>query len=340
MLLLWDANFGPHEIAHRLTEVGDVLHAAGLEDAARRGATVRLADAPRWPATAVAAGLMLAGIEGQQSQAMDLLGRLSADHPELTPDVRNALGRAAEALLVGWCDVHASDFPARLHSEAVRLGLPTNLIERWYERGLPVKPRLSEAAELLLGGLLDGDVFGVGWLDEPIEFCLADDEREGDEEVAAPAPSAALVTAPAGAAPTPMKAARKRGGVPRGEANVLVREYLREHAGVNPGAMTVRAVAAAVGVSAGSVSQSASWQAFEQERGKRRPSGPRTVPNGEEIILVMADRGTAGPSEAAERNEEAELARQAEIAFWTADQARDMETDAGYPERRRRSRCS
>ena len=66
-------------------------------------------------------------------------------------------------------------------------------------------------------------------------------------------------------------------GVSAAETNLLVGAYLAKHAKRDPDAITVRAIARAVGVSTGAVAQSPSWMAFFRCRRERRPRRPRTT---------------------------------------------------------------
>jgi hypothetical protein len=76
-------------------------------------------------------------------------------------------------------------------------------------------------------------------------------------------------------------------GIPRAEAETLVRDYLLEHAKANPAAVTRDAVAAGTGVSAGMVSKTAAWKAFRDRRDAGANPGRREVPLTDSMLAIV-----------------------------------------------------
>jgi hypothetical protein len=106
------------------------------------------------------------------------------------------------------------------------------------------------------------------------------------------------VATPTAVQPAEPATTPKRRRVSKAEAEVLVRDWLAEHAKGAPDAVTRDAVAAGTGVSAGLVSRTAAWRAFAAERRRRR---------GKEVALT--DKMLAiVPAKARTPEQEAELA--------------------------------
>ncbi len=87
----------------------------------------------------------------------------------------------------------------------------------------------------------------------------------------------------------------------RAEAEVLVRDWLTKHAKDNPAAVTRDAVAAGTGVSAGTVSNTAAWQAFRDRRDAESKPGARNIPLSDQLEAVIP-HGTAGKAESEQRD--------------------------------------
>ncbi len=178
LIFVWDVEPGRHELAARFDAAGGALRADGIADEARRLYAVRAAKSPSLTGTGVDAAFALfdAATEGDAARLHDLLAHLHGAHRDLMPDVRVALVRVAEQLLVAWCTRHAADYPARFQDELQRLELGTHLVVQWHADH---KPALSAAAALVLDALLDGTPFAVGWLGAVPD--LKDEVYDADE---------------------------------------------------------------------------------------------------------------------------------------------------------------
>jgi hypothetical protein len=142
---------------------------------------------------------------------------------------------------------------------------------------------------------------------------------------------AKAATAPGGIGSQPPPGRRRKKGIPKAQANILVADYLRRHAG-DPDSVTVLAISRATGVSTGQISRLPSFRAFHDERKERReqsPTKPRTVPLAEGMLAVVPDGAATDPSEEAARRELEELIR---------EQAKDKQAEEAYPLRRRNRR--
>ncbi|MBM3982938.1 MAG: hypothetical protein FJ304_22235 [Planctomycetes bacterium] len=162
LLLAWDASPGRAELAARVLAVGSAIRAAGLDDEVRR----LRASVTRTGAPDVVTALLHAAVEGDAARIEALLANLDT-LPKLRPGVRVSLGRHAEQLLVVWCDRHATGYPARFRAELGRLNLERRRVETWYYDDAP---DLTDEAALVLGNLLDGAAFAVGWLAPPVSL--------------------------------------------------------------------------------------------------------------------------------------------------------------------------
>lgn len=98
--------------------------------------------------------------------------------------------------------------------------------------------------------------------------------------------------------------------VPAAEANILVRQWLREHGVENPDKVTIRAVVQGTGVSLGGVQKTLAWAAFVEERNRRRGGETRVVRLSEPILVNKPDDGEDGPGEVASQNEDEETWRE------------------------------
>jgi len=98
---------------------------------------------------------------------------------------------------------------------------------------------------------------------------------------------------------------RKQKRIPRDEAEVLVRKWLATHAKDNPDAVTRDQIAAETGVSAGGVSATAAWGAFDEARKERRKPSVRQIPLTDKMQAAI-------PADCAEPEELAELIREQE----------------------------
>jgi hypothetical protein len=109
---------------------------------------------------------------------------------------------------------------------------------------------------------------------------------------------------PAQLTPETQQSDTKRPKVRREEAEVRVRNWLKETAKDDPEAVSLRAVAKGTGVSVGGVANTSAWQAFENERKKRASGTPRSVPLTDDILLSRADDAEDEPPDVAARNED------------------------------------
>jgi hypothetical protein len=174
LLLVWEVEGGPHELAVRLAAVGDAVRDAGLLDEVTRLHAVRAAtaDPVAGAGGTIALALLDAAAAGQQDRVADLLAGLHMDHAGLLPDVNHRLDCAAGHLLVVWSDRHSKDVPDRFAAELRRLGIDRHLVERWQ---WDHSPELSDTGERVLDALLDGLPFAVGWLVERIDLNADED---------------------------------------------------------------------------------------------------------------------------------------------------------------------
>lgn len=99
---------------------------------------------------------------------------------------------------------------------------------------------------------------------------------------------------------------KRKSGVPKPEANTLVRDWLDENARGNPDGVTIRTVALKTKLSIGGVQKTAAWRAFEAGRKSRRVGQIRTIPLSDRMQDVRPDDREGEPSEIAEQNEEDE----------------------------------
>jgi hypothetical protein len=100
--------------------------------------------------------------------------------------------------------------------------------------------------------------------------------------------------------------------IPRAEAEILVRDWLRKNAKQNPASITRDAVAAGARVSTGMVSKTAAWKAFRERRDAEAKPGAREVPLTETMQAVIpAD--CARPDELPALIEEQEAERAKEL---------------------------
>jgi hypothetical protein len=131
-----------------------------------------------------------------------------------------------------------------------------------------------------------------------------------------PAPPPAMPTpstpppAPSSTSPTPSTPStrKRRAALNSAAINHAVADWLRQHA-TDPFAVTIRAVACAVGVSVGAVAGSAAWRAFESQRRKLRPRGRREVLLADELLAILPARDRAAELEQLVRDQEADRRR-------------------------------
>ena len=158
------------------------------------------------------------------------------------------------------------------------------------------------------------EAFAVAPGDSFVNWASAVLAPPGAEAAGAGATSPAPVQALAESATVPTAPAvpeRAEGGKPgpkksrtsKDEAEVLVREHLRENAAVNPALITRDGVAAATGVSAGAVSKTAAWIAFKERRDAHKQ------PTGREVSLPDGMQAVVPDDEARRRAEQEELDR-------------------------------
>lgn len=118
--------------------------------------------------------------------------------------------------------------------------------------------------------------------------------------------------------------ARVGKGIPRAEAEVLVREWLAKNARTDPLGVTRDAVAAGTGVSTGAISKLAVWRAFKgRQAALRKPAG-RSVGLSDTLQAVV-------PADCPEPDE---------LAALVEEQRKENERDARRPSRRPPSRPS
>jgi hypothetical protein len=99
--------------------------------------------------------------------------------------------------------------------------------------------------------------------------------------------------------------------IPKEEAEVLVRDWLKKNAKDNPMAVTRDQIAKDTGVSAGGVSNTAAWQAFDNARKETTRPAERAIPLSDKMQAVIpSDCPT--PPELVELIEEQEADRQAD----------------------------
>jgi hypothetical protein len=92
--------------------------------------------------------------------------------------------------------------------------------------------------------------------------------------------------------------------VPTEEANIRVRDWLKEHAKADPEKVTIRDVVEGTGVSQGGVHNTPAWRAFQEEREKQKGGEPRTVHLSKGIEGSRPDDTEDSPVENAIQNEE------------------------------------
>ena len=112
-------------------------------------------------------------------------------------------------------------------------------------------------------------------------------------------PSSSITESPGSDGNTPAESNRR--GIPRAEAEILVRDWLAKHAKENPAGITRDAVAAGTGVSTGMVSKTAAWKAFRERRDAEAKPGAREVPLSEQLEAVIPV-GTSGKLVSVERD--------------------------------------
>jgi hypothetical protein len=110
----------------------------------------------------------------------------------------------------------------------------------------------------------------------------------------------------------------RKEGVPRDEAEVRVRDWLKKHAKDDPASVTRDAVAAGTGVSTGLVSNTAAWKAFRDRRDAEKKPGERKVQYSDQMDAVLS-AGTVGKAESEQRN--------AQLNALIRDQAAEAEED-------------
>ena len=109
---------------------------------------------------------------------------------------------------------------------------------------------------------------------------------------------------------TPCEGGRRRQQrITAAEAEILVRDWLHRHAARDPFGVSIRQVAAAVGVAVGTVAKTAAWKAFAARRKALRPPTAREVPLSDGMLSVLPDD------------------RQRELEALIAEQAADMRRD-------------
>ena len=92
-------------------------------------------------------------------------------------------------------------------------------------------------------------------------------------------------------------------GIPFEEAMIIVREWLEKNAKANPDDVTRDAIAAATGVSAGNVSKTPAWKAFDEHRKAEAKLRVREVPLTDAMQAIIPD-DLETPAELAELIEE------------------------------------
>ena len=102
---------------------------------------------------------------------------------------------------------------------------------------------------------------------------------------------------------------RQQRRISTAEAEVRVRDWLYQYATRDPFGVSIRQVAAAVGVAVGTVAKTAAWRAFEDRRKAMRPPKAREVPLSDGMLSAFPDD------------------RQAELDSLIAEQAADMRRD-------------
>jgi hypothetical protein len=102
------------------------------------------------------------------------------------------------------------------------------------------------------------------------------------------------------------KPADRRKGIPREEAEILVREWLMKNAKHDPASITRDAVHAGTGVSTGQISQTAAWKAFIERRNAEAKPRAREIPLTDTMQAVVPD-DCAMPDELAALIEEQRL---------------------------------
>ena len=104
-----------------------------------------------------------------------------------------------------------------------------------------------------------------------------------------PAPTATADPNPAPPTPSTPPTRKRRAALNSAAINHAVADWLRQHA-TDPFAVTIRAVALAVGASVGGVANTPSWQVFNAQRRKLRPGGRREVPLTDELLAILPAR--------------------------------------------------
>ncbi|MGL4420552.1 MAG: hypothetical protein ACRCZF_07800, partial [Gemmataceae bacterium] len=75
--------------------------------------------------------------------------------------------------------------------------------------------------------------------------------------------------------------------MPQGEVDIKVREYLGRILPTEVMTITRDAIVKATGASAGSVSKSPAWKAFQEKRKELKPSAPRIIPQSIDVAAVI-----------------------------------------------------
>ena len=239
--LLLVRDFGPHEVAVRLDAVGAAVRDAGLQGEVRRGCGVRAANRESEIGMTTAFGLIDAA--AGRGDVGALLARLHGEHHDLLPGVRDALGGAANDLLVACDHVHAAGYPTRFRDEVQRLDLDPHLVGRWQSDHKPVTPELSAAAALVLARLLDGGRFAAGRFDEVPTLEVSDEYLDLSNDMTTddvPVADAVTNITSADASKVDAELNKKR-GIPQTGADVRVRQYLLDNGRLNP-AVSARAM--------------------------------------------------------------------------------------------------
>ncbi len=92
--------------------------------------------------------------------------------------------------------------------------------------------------------------------------------------------------------------------ISKDEAEILVRNWLRDHRLEHPNRITIRRINADTGVSLGMFPKLDAWRDFEDKRKQRRGGEPRTTALSDEILSAKPDDREADPAEIAIRNED------------------------------------
>lgn len=173
--------------------------------------------------------------------------------------------------------------------------------------------QIQEAVKTFAPGLL-GETPDWHHLDEspaPDPFALARQMKRVWGAVAAAVPSNSTVVVGTDGGGDKVGQDKRTKGIPREEAEALVRDWLAKHAKANPDAVTRDAVAAATGVSAGGVSNTDAWTVFSKRREEKANPGPRVIPLTDAMhAVVPADCQT--PDELAALVEEQRLEKEKE----------------------------